>query len=405
MRKLFFLFICVFLFLALLACTEKEKGGNESESAVTSASTTAYVTTTKAPVTTAVNIGNPLNSHYKSAAYPRNPWDMILFDGRLYVGGGDYSANSEAMAFYAYDIESGEWLCTGHTSDHAISKFKVIDGDLYAPGIDSLEDWSTGNYYMLKKGGEWQTFSDVPGGVHVYDIAKTKSGLLIGIGTGASTFTPALYKDSLTGRYTELPLIRDGKSVLASEEYGYTRLRIYDFFNVGDEVYAFCAATATSGRTEYAIYKYEGERFLFVSTLANAGISTFSLNGRRLWQNFFGTSVYAYGNCYVTSGKLFKTRDFKSSQHISAPDDRIISDLLCRGGIVYVLGFSNTRSDIYENVVWSLDENDSFSEILRFETKGGYALSFECDTDSFYFGIGSTDGTWATGYVRQVYVD
>ena len=61
-----------------------------------------------------------------------------------------------------------------------------------------------------------------------------------------------------------------------------------------------------------------------------------------------------------------------------------------RDGKLYVLGFKKTSSstNAYTNYVWSLDENDTFTELRSCTSTGAYALSFEKDGEFFYLGLG-----------------
>ena len=70
-------------------------------------------------------LGNPNELYYKSSAFAfkmsRNPWDMILYDGILYVGGGYYGGTwVSAPPIETYDIRTGEW-------DHAALKVRMYE--------------------------------------------------------------------------------------------------------------------------------------------------------------------------------------------------------------------------------------------------------------------------------------
>ena len=62
------------------------------------------------------NLGNPAVSHYPSCwqSLPRTPWDLALFDGKLYVGLGNSrnqgpSANAGPSPLFAYNLEQRRW--------------------------------------------------------------------------------------------------------------------------------------------------------------------------------------------------------------------------------------------------------------------------------------------------------
>jgi hypothetical protein len=96
------------------------------------------------------------------------------------------------------------------------------------------------------------------------------------------------------------------------------------------------------------------------------------------------------GYGYITTGYLYKTKSFNDIRAISAPNSAIITDLAVRDGKLYALGFvkTNSSTNAYTNYIWSIDENDSFTQIRTFNTVGAYALSFDKDADFFYVGLG-----------------
>lgn len=81
----------------------------------------------------------------------RCPWDIKVFEGKVYVGSGDYGANTGPIVIWAYDIASGKWVSTGSVRDEAVTSFKVIGGKLTIPGIDPMGTWSYGNVYQVAK--------------------------------------------------------------------------------------------------------------------------------------------------------------------------------------------------------------------------------------------------------------
>ena len=132
-------------------------------------------------------LGNPGEAYYKSATsfahkMSRNPWDMALYDGKLYVVGGYYGGSwNSAPPIYTYDTMTGEWSYANLTvkmyealspdntakawyelpatssssnnvvggikgipvtTDCEISSFKWVGGKLYALGADSINGYT-----------------------------------------------------------------------------------------------------------------------------------------------------------------------------------------------------------------------------------------------------------------------
>ena len=75
-------------------------------------------------------LGNPGELYYKSTSFvhkmARNPWDMALYNGKLYVGGGYYGgAWISAPPLNVYDTATGEWSYT----DFEVRMYEAFDGD------------------------------------------------------------------------------------------------------------------------------------------------------------------------------------------------------------------------------------------------------------------------------------
>ena len=76
---------------------------------------------------TYTELGIPLSERYPEGIRARCPWDMTVFDGKLYIGGGDYDANSGPVDIWCYDIDNGTWENSGTVPDEEINRFAVIN--------------------------------------------------------------------------------------------------------------------------------------------------------------------------------------------------------------------------------------------------------------------------------------
>ena len=71
------------------------------------------------------NIGAPMVDYFDGAReISRNPWDMAVFDGKLYIGAGDYDKNTGPINLNAFDIKKREWFDTG-----LLQFYELIEGD------------------------------------------------------------------------------------------------------------------------------------------------------------------------------------------------------------------------------------------------------------------------------------
>ncbi len=375
---------------------------------VTTAATTAVTTTAKPAVTTSEvpeitdpneyygeSIGNPLSSYYNTSVIARNPWDMYYYNGKLFIGGGDYGANVGAMSIFAYNGSEWENVCV--TNDHAISRFSMINGKIYATGVDSLGTWEVGNYYIYD-GASWNVFYNLPHAVHAYDVIKCEDGILFAIGTENAYYSPAQLKNN-DGEWVNVPLYKNEKNIVGDATYSY--FRIYNLFETENGIYAF-VSEAKANSFNNSIYKYEDGKLVLQNTIASIGITSYKQNGNRLWQDYLGTSVTRNGYCYMTSGYIYKTNDFRSTTPIPAPNDAAVSDLLYRDGVLYALGFIQSSATKFDGFIWEIDEDDNFTTICEFKTKDGYPLSFEYDGSYFYVGVGNRENSSAVGNMYRI---
>ena len=139
------------------------------------------------------------------------------FNGRLWIGYGDSAVNlgSKAPVEFRWiqdasqpDVQVAEVLAEGQgapqrsngdTGEEQIEPFRIIEGHLCQPGVDSIdadEAWTQardpallieGNFFRLEEADStpiWRKFRSVPGGEHVHDLAW-HAGAMWAVGSGA----------------------------------------------------------------------------------------------------------------------------------------------------------------------------------------------------------------------------
>lgn len=140
---------------------------------------------------TYVELGIPTASRYSEGIRARCPWDMIVWNEKLYVGSGDYDSNSGPVDIWRYDTTKGVWENSGTVPDEEISRFCVIGDVLVAPGIDPTEDWTYGNYYK-QDGEEWVKVRNISGGMHNFDMVEYNGSIFCGLGVASGEY-PVVY--------------------------------------------------------------------------------------------------------------------------------------------------------------------------------------------------------------------
>lgn len=104
--------------------------------------------------------------------------DLKLYQGRVYVGYGDYGANNGPTDVVSFDPQTKE--ITTHLKDvptEAIYPYREFDGWLYGPYVDPRWYYGPGGY-VTNQGGEWHTV-EVPDMVHTFDVHVDSRGTFV----------------------------------------------------------------------------------------------------------------------------------------------------------------------------------------------------------------------------------
>lgn len=127
----------------------------------------------KTDVSTSIDLlGNPLTERYSDGSrfhYARSITDLHHFNGKLYLGHGDWGENSGPTDIWYFDLKENRFVKQGQIDDEAAEHYRIIEGKLYVPGMDPQEDWSLGNFYRLDN-GKWVKHRTLPGAVHNFDM-------------------------------------------------------------------------------------------------------------------------------------------------------------------------------------------------------------------------------------------
>lgn len=114
--------------------------------------------------------------------------ELFLFDGRLYLGHGDYGVNTGPTDVIAYDPAADAFRTEYTTQDEAIVLYRQLGDRLVLPGPDATEGWTLGNVYVRPPGAgaTWEKRRTVPKGVHVLDVAEHRGQWYAAAGVAAA---------------------------------------------------------------------------------------------------------------------------------------------------------------------------------------------------------------------------
>lgn len=303
---------------------------------------------------------------------------MILWDGCLHIGAGDYTSNAGPIGMWSYDPATEQWSLNGTVQDEAITRFTVIDGRLTSPGTDPMGSWDYGNYYVLSD-GTWETIRSIPGGLHNFDIAEYEGKLFVGLGVEPGRSPIACSEDG-GATFVPVEMRKNGSAVATEGEF----IRVYDLFIHQNKLYA--AFWQNNGDTEptYDLYRYENGVFLFDNQWYG------KLASRAYTSGIIGAKAEFKGNLFFTTGYLYVTADMSTLKRTSLPKEELVVDLLVHEEKLYALSGRTLEDGTYRITVWenTTGKYASFKKVVTL-TYQAPPLSFVYDGTTFYIGTGN----------------
>ena len=320
------------------------------------------------------DLGIPLAQAYtdenKGHMLSRRSEDIAIFGGRLYVGCGDYSANTGPVNVYSMGLEDRKWKVSAEVlEDEQIKRFLVLDGKLCIPGTDPRGDWSMGNYYLLSDGA-WQTHRSLPSGIHCFDGVEFDGRLFFGLGAESGSYPVVISEGD---SFVPVPFMRDGEALDTS---GAEYVRVYNLSVWNGELYAFL----TLGNIDdiaYDVYRYDGEVFQYHATPPEVFRRGYDLAHTL---EFADMNTFINGYCY------FITEDMVSFRPWRVGDSDLACDMERIGDTLYVLAYRELERG-YESAVYASKDGKQFEKLFYFKDSLP-AACFAYADGTFYFSMG-----------------
>ena len=347
-----------------------------------------------------VELGIPTAYDYSDKLTANCAWDLLLWEGKIYRGAGDYGENSGQTRIWAYDIESQKWSRTGTASDESIHRFVMLDGVPTAIGTDPIGSPEFGNFYQLIN-GKWKMNNTIFGGVHVYDMVVFDGKVFAGIGTQKGWYPVSLSADGV--KFEQVPFYKDGE-VLAIDDYDFSR--VYELLVCNGKLYAVTALYSHSGDMaiiSYSLFQYTNGHMEYVMD-ASSYFETGGASYNYINVEFNLNDTFYFGGYQG----FFAVTDFEKEsgiQKIALPDGEIVADCIVDKETVYLLCYtpSKTSEGMYDIVIYKTAamEEGSFEKVKSF-TYAVCPLSFVKDTQCFYIGMGNVGENEKNGMLLQI---
>ena len=339
------------------------------------------------------NIGVPSAERFKWPDAARCVWDMKVWNGILYVGSGDYSANTGPTDVWAYDISKGTWSSSGKVNEEAVLRFNVIGNHLMIPGADPKDGWGMGNYYKLEQ-GTWTKYNVLPKAVHAFDMIEYNGEIIVGIGSAKEGYLALSSKDGgQTFEYIEFMYNNKPRDFSKFDV-----CRMYELFTLNGTLYGFAYNSGNNPSAEINVYK-NGKFHYYKS-----GVDFWQTT--RITSNVLGSKEEFNGKLFFCHNYLYSTSNLKDVQKVKLPLDENTSQFRIYDGKMYVLCYEKKGDRPNVSYTVRIYESqtglDGFNEICEFEFDVP-PLSFDKDGNTFYVGMGEKkEGLLSNGTVFKI---
>lgn len=331
-------------------------------------------------------LGNP----FTKATFAKNVWDMQTYNGRIYLGHGDFNNSTGPIPVIYYDPTNNKFVTQYTVNEEEICQFKVLNGILFIPGTDAREDWSYGNFYTLENNGQWTKHRTIPNANHVFDMAYSNGQLYAAAGTTRSGWGEVLTtKDMGITWSSVMPANMMFPGAWATA-----------LFDLNSKLYAagkmfFYPASAITG----SIAKYTNVLGISRTTSAPEQYTTRFAPGISLAYTYYIQRTATVNNQLVyccqriaashwLPHSMYVAASLNQSRKVIFPEGSAIpSDLAVRDNHIYVLAFIRKAACMHTNIIYHSTDLHNWTELFRFDTDT-FARSFEELNGDFYFGLG-----------------
>ncbi|MCW3094904.1 MAG: hypothetical protein JWL77_522 [Chthonomonadaceae bacterium] len=364
--------------------------------------------TTDAPdlLTRAVELGNPARRQFPldtpDDCQARSIWSLQTYQGRIFVGYGDWVLNRGPIDLWSFAPESAPNapLATRNpgrrsflggekprvlftqeyvVQDHSIDLFRACGARLYVPGMDGNREKGPdgdlfSNLYVREK-GHWRKLSSIPQSTHTLD-ALEQAGRLYAVAVNEGS---------------NLWMSRDGG--VSWTALNYDNKPVYT-----DSLARFRDGVLVFGGMDTVYFCKEGRLERHLVELSPG--YTFAAPTRR--QAFLNGVVYTnddhWGSSKEPRHPLFYLGDFTEGARIIAQfKDSEVRDLCVEDGVLYVLT-SQFEDPLFTGEIYATRDLKHWTRRARFSALAR-PNSFAMLDGAFYIGLANR------GYDPKTYVE
>jgi len=335
------------------------------------------------------NLGIPLAEYYTTqGSIARCTYDIIAYNGRVYVGGGDDDRNLGHVPSWTYDESEGKWYCIDSAiPEEKIRRFQIIQNKLMFGGTDPREDWDYGNYYELRE-GRWIKYRNIDKGAHNYDLFEYKGAIFIGTGStpdGVTSVYPVMRSTDNGQNFEHVNFYKNNEPLNIVNQ---PLARVYNFVEHNDRLYCFLWVENNDLTFHtFELYSYNDieNAFYFVND------QSFFVKNKKYNPRDF-TAVLSYGGSVmlVNENGLYVTDDFVYYDTMNICGTDIIRDMSIYNDSLYVLGDIKLEDGTYKSCLCRSSDGIHF-EMVVYILSEIPACYFTLGEKGYYFGMGNRD--------------
>lgn len=328
------------------------------------------------------NAGNvPSYEYYPNHIASRSIKALKAFDGKIFMGLGDWNDNTGPAKVIYYDTADGKLKTSGTINDEAIQIFNIIDDKIYTTGCDPRDSWGYGSYYIYnEETNTWDKHMKNDGWIHVFNIVEFKDKLYM-CGSTVDTMEESTIQVSADNGETfeSIPVYKNNK-VLPFD----SSLRCYNLVVLNNKLYGYFYSSPYAG-----IYEYDenNNRFDYISDLPNVLLdysdNNIFYNKLYLEYNIFNnTFIYPY------STTLYSSKDLKTFTSLKTGMKEHIRTTIVANDTLYCLTYENiSKNNTYTTRIYSTKDLSKFDLVYEFAAEA-LPFSLEYYDNSFYIGTG-----------------
>ena len=298
---------------------------------------------------TPIWLGNPVAGDDYSA---RHVWDLQTWQGRIYLGYGDWDINKGPVRIWYYTPTAGVFVSetvyvsetrpTALVDEEAIDRYVIISGDLYIPGTDPLDSWNFGNFYR-NDGTGWVKYRTIPLGIHAFDLASYGGELFVAIGPYGGA---ALLRSDDGGI--------NWRSAISEVQPADSLNRFYELYELEGTLFAVKSPTLTLPRP--LVYRYQSPGFVTTTIdlvpdqpgdLVYVRDDVFVFDDSILYVPWARETITS---CPKPISALYQAHIWQNGQRVAFFDGKYPRDVVVAGEWVYVLDAGGARCIVDEGL-------------------------------------------------------